>query len=170
MPTTLGFWQYRSVREYQVLVWRSDLERPRIVVWAENIAEARELLRAEYGPDTLCSLWNEEDPQDQLDEIMPLFAERARSLKRRKAELKKRHWETWSAVKRAVDGADPEQLLAMGCPNDEYDNAVVYLTDKVLARDHLTRESLSGWFRTTYGSNPDDEAIRVILDSLEAIR
>jgi hypothetical protein len=96
-------------------------------------------------------------------------AELARSLKRRKAELKKQHWETWSAVKRAVDDADPEQLLALGCPDDEYDDAVVYLTDKVVGRDQLSPEALSGWFRTTYRSAPDADAIALILDSLKAI-
>jgi hypothetical protein len=64
------------------------------------------------------------DPQRWQKE-MERAAARNRSRKRRMAELKKRHWETWSAVKRAVDHADPEGLLAMGCPRDEYDDAVV---------------------------------------------
>ena len=61
-------------------------------------------------------------------EKMDKAAERVRLPNRRKAELRARHWEGWSAVKRAVDDADPEGLLAMECPSDEYDDAVVYLT------------------------------------------
>jgi hypothetical protein len=108
------------------------------------------------------------DPQWWHEE-MEKAAERVRSRKRRQAELKKRHWGTYSAVKRAVDDADPELLLAMGCPKDEYDDAVVYLTDRMLSRDQLSPESLSGWFRTMYGSEPDADAIRLLADSLEAI-
>ena len=100
---------------------------------------------------------------------MDKAAERVRSLKRREAELKRRHWETWSSVKRAVDDADPERLLAMGCPIDEYDDAVVYLADRVIERDPLSVESLSGWFRVRYGSEADADAIRLLLDSLEPI-
>jgi hypothetical protein len=85
------------------------------------------------------------------------------------AELKKRHWATWSAVKRAVDHADPEGLVAMGCPRNEYDDAVIYLSDRILGREHISPESLSHWFRTQYGSEPDADAIRLILGSLEGI-
>jgi hypothetical protein len=100
---------------------------------------------------------------------MDKAAERVRSVKRRQAELKKRHWGTYSAVKRAVDDADPERFLAMGCPRNEYDHAVMYVTDRVLSRDQLSPESLSGWFRAMYGSEPDADAILLLVDSLEAI-
>ena len=108
------------------------------------------------------------DPQRWQEEIERAAA-RHRSRKRRMAELKKRHWETWSVVKRAVDHADPEGLLAMFSPRDEYDDAVVYLTDGILGKEHISPESLSHWFRTQYGSEPDADAIRLILGSLEAI-
>jgi hypothetical protein len=97
-------------------------------------------------------------------------AEKNRSLKRRMAEIKARHWETWSAVKRAVDDADPEGLLTMGSPDDEYDDAVVYLTDRVLGTERISPESVSDWFQAQYGSEPDADAIRLIIGSLEGIR
>jgi hypothetical protein len=114
--------------------------------------------------------WDEvRDPQRWREE-MDKVAESVRTRNRRKAELQKRHWETWSAVKRAVDGADPYGLLALGCPNDEYDDAVVYLTDTVVEHEPLSPESLSAWFRARYGSTLDADAIRLIVDSLAAIR
>jgi len=97
---------------------------------------------------------------------MDKATQRVGSLNRRKAELKARHWETWSAVKRAVDGADPEGLLAMGCPNNEYDDAVVFLADRVLEGGPLGAESLSAWFQNRYGSVPDAKAVQLIVMSL----
>jgi hypothetical protein len=128
----------------------------------------RQTLAVDEEPARSIPLEELRDPQRWREE-MDKAAERVRSLKRRKAELKTRHWGTWSAVKRAVDDADPERLLAMGCPNDEYDDAVVYLADRVLERDQLSLESLSGWFRAIYGSEPNADGIRLLLDSLEAI-
>jgi hypothetical protein len=131
-----------------------------------EVEAVRQTLAVDDEPAGPTWTWKElDDPQWWREKT----AELAHSLQRRKAELKKRHWVTWSAVKRAVDDADPERLLAMGCPNDEYDDAVVYLADRVLERDQLGLESLSGWFRANYGSEPDTDAIRLLLDSLETI-
>jgi hypothetical protein len=74
--------QYEAVKEYQALIWRQDWDTiPRVTVSAENLEQARDKLRAEYGQDTSCSLWNEEDAEEQLDEFSPRFkatkAERA---------------------------------------------------------------------------------------------
>jgi hypothetical protein len=99
-----------------------------------------------------------------------LASERVNSLRRRKIELKHQHWETWIAVKQAVDGADPEGFLAMGCPNDEYDHAVVYLTGRVLGHDRVSRDSLATWFLDRYGLEPDLEALQQVIDALEGIR
>jgi hypothetical protein len=108
--------------------------------------------------------WEELRDPERWQAEMEKATERVRSLKRRVAELKKRHWETWSAVKRAVDDADPECFLAIGTPRDQYDDAVVYLTDRVLANEHLSLESVSDWFQAFYGSAPPDaDAIRRIL-------
>ena len=113
--------------------------------------------------DTIEDLWDQAQFQAEIDKA----AERARSLKRRKADLQARDWETWSVVKRIVDDANPAGLLAMGCPSDEYDQAVVYLTGRLLVSHHLSREDLSDRFRDHYGSEPDADAIRFIFDSLE---
>jgi len=115
--------------------------------------------------------WEElRDPQRRQEEAEKA-AERVRSLNRRKAELKARHWETWIAVKRAVDDADPERLLALGCPNDEYDDLVVYLTGRVLGRNPLSLESRSAWLRARYGSGSESDlaALRQILDRHEVM-
>jgi hypothetical protein len=57
----------------------------------------------------------------------------------------------------------------MGCPADEYDDTVVYLTDRILGKEQIRPESVSHWFRTQYGSEPDADVIRLILGSLEAM-
>lgn len=40
----------------------------------------------------------------------------------------KRHRALSAIVKRAIDGADPEGLLAMDCPPDEYDGEVAMVS------------------------------------------
>jgi hypothetical protein len=72
----------------------------------------RQTLAVDEKPARSIPLEELRDPQRWREE-MDEAAERSRSLQRRKAELKKRHWGTRSAVKRAVDDADPERLLAM---------------------------------------------------------
>lgn len=87
-----------------------------MVVWAENVEKARELLRAEYGPDTLCSLWNDEDPKDQLDEMMPWFkaqdAERARALIGQENLVR--------AIERILLEQDPIDIGFLTSRGDEY--------------------------------------------------
>ena len=69
------------------------------------------------------------------------------------SELRRLHQETWIKVKKAVDDADPEGLLAMGAPTDEYDDAVAELTRRLLkgeAVDGAGRGLVCGdiWTRT----------------------
>ena len=78
-----------------------------------------------------------------------------------------RHWETWIAVKRAVDGADADALLAMECPNDQYDDAVAYLAERRVRSQSFSVDGFTAWFRDCYGSEPDGDAVRQILDSLD---
>ena len=42
----------------------------------------------------------------------------------RHRELSKLYEATWTEVKSAVDAADPQGLLALGSPGDEYDDSV----------------------------------------------
>ena len=89
---------------------------------------------------------------------------------RRKKELQARHWETWAAVKQAVDSADPEGLLGMGCPDDEYDDVVVYLTGMVLGNEEVTRQGLIAGFMDRYGSEAYPDAVADLLGAVAAIQ
>ena len=96
--------------------------------------------------------------------------ERVQAMHRRKKELQARHWETWAAVKQAVDSADPEGLREMGCPDDEYDDVVVYLTGKVLGSEEVTRQALMAWFMDRYGSEASPDAVTDLLGAIAAIQ
>jgi len=89
---------------------------------------------------------------------------------RRKKELQARHRETWAAVKQAVDSADPEGLREMGCPDDEYDDVVVYLTGAVLRNEEVTRQALITWFMNRYGSAASTDAVVDLLVAVAAIQ
>ena len=96
--------------------------------------------------------------------------ERVRATHLRKQELQARHWETSAAVKQAVDSADPQGLLGMGCPDDEYDDVVVYLTGKVLGSEEVTRQALMAWFMDHYGSEASPDAVTDLLGAIAAIQ
>lgn len=115
---------------------------------------------------TIDELRNDARWQEEMDRA----SERAATLTRRVKQLQARHWETWIAVKRAVDGADPEAFLAMGCPNDEYDDAVAYLAERMVRNNSVSEDGLAAWFRGFYGAEPDSDAVRQLLDSLDGIR
>ena len=76
-------------------------------------------------------------------EKMDKAAERVRLPNRRKAELRARHWEGWSAVKRAVDDADPECLLQWSARAMNTTMPLCISLGRVLERDHLSPEALS---------------------------
>ena len=72
----------------------------------------------------------------------------------RQRELRRLHQETWIKVKKAVDDADPEGLLAMGAPTDEYDDAVAELTRRLLKGEAVDERGIAAWFAATYGLAP----------------
>jgi hypothetical protein len=87
--------------------------------------------------------------------------ERAKALSLLYEEVKAR-------VKALVDQADPEGLLAMGAPSDEYDDAVGELTRHVLKDKPIDRGAVERWFGTVYGMAPagtDD-----LVQELETVR
>ena len=53
----------KFMKEYRAIIWGKNENRPgqRVVVWAENLDEARRKLEAEYGEGTVFDLHNEED-------------------------------------------------------------------------------------------------------------
>ena len=95
---------------------------------------------------------------------------RVQAIDRRKKKLQARHWETWVAVKQAVDSTDPESLLGMGCPDDEYDDVVVYLTGMVLGNEEVTRHGLMAWIMDRYGSEAYPDAVADLLGAVAAIQ
>jgi hypothetical protein len=52
-----------ELREYKAIVWTSDEKKPgeRVTLWARSLDDARAQIDAKYGPNIVCSLWNEED-------------------------------------------------------------------------------------------------------------
>ena len=103
-------------------------------------------------------------------QVMGRADERVQAMHRRKKELQARHWETWAAVKQAVDSGDPEGLLGMGCSDDEYDDVVVYLTGAVLRNEEVTRQALMTWFMNRYGSAASTDAVVDLLVAVAAIQ
>lgn len=73
--------------------------------------------------------------------------ERAKALSRLYEAVK-------TQVKALVDDADPEGLLRMGSPPDEYDDAVGELTRHVLKDDPVDRGAIEHWFERDYGAAP----------------
>jgi len=96
--------------------------------------------------------------------------ERVQAMHRRKNQLQARHWETWAAVKQAVDSTDPEGLLRMGCSDDEYDDVVVDLTGMVLGNVDVTMPALMAWFMDRYGSEASPDAVMDLVGAIAAIQ
>jgi hypothetical protein len=107
--------------------------------------------------------------EKQWQEEMVRAKERVQAMHRRKKELQARHWETWAAVKQAVDSGDSEDLLGIGCP-DEYDDAVVYLTGMVLGNEEVTGQALMAWFMDRYGSEASPDAVMDLVRAIAAIQ
>jgi hypothetical protein len=49
-------------------------------------------------------------------------------------------------VKTAVDESDPEGLLALGAPDDEYDDAIAELARRLIHDEGLERAAIEAWF------------------------
>ena len=86
----------------------------------------------------------------------------------RQRELRRLHQETWIKVKKAVDDADPEGLLAMGAPTDEYDDAVAELTRRLLKGEAVDERGIAAWFAATYGLAPS--RVGALVTKLAAIK
>jgi hypothetical protein len=88
----------------------------------------------------------------------------------RNRELSQLYDTAWTEVKQAVDKADPEGLLAMGAPSDEYDDAVSRLVRKVLKGEAITAADLAEWFTDNYGIDTADSAVEALVDELTSIQ
>jgi hypothetical protein len=108
--------------------------------------------------------------EKQWREEMVRAKQRVQAMHRRKKELQARHRETWVAVKQVVDSGDLEDLLGMGCGDDEYDDVVVYLTGMVLGNEEVTRQALMAWFMNRYGSEASPDAVMDLVGAIAAIQ
>ena len=70
----------------------------------------------------------------------------------RSKELERLYEATWQRVKEVVNGSDPEGLLALGFPDDEYDDAVREITRRLLKGEPTDEMTLSQWFESQYGA------------------
>jgi hypothetical protein len=69
----------------------------------------------------------------------------------RSKELELLYETTWRRVKDAVNATDPEGLLALGSPDDEYEDAIGELTRRLLKGEPIDDGWLSSWFQDRYG-------------------
>jgi hypothetical protein len=65
--------------------------------------------------------------------------------------LKREHPEYWAAVHAAVNAEDPEGLLSMGAPTDEYDPEVADLVRMVL-ESSVTADRVLDLWRQWFGA------------------
>jgi hypothetical protein len=84
----------------------------------------------------------------------------------RSKELELLYETTWRRVKDAVNASDPEGLLALGSPDDEYEDAVGELTRRLLKGEPTDEGWLSSWFQDRYGLAA---SVVVLVDRLAAI-
>ena len=74
----------------------------------------------------------------------------------------------WTDVDQAVDKADPEGLLTMGGPSDEYDDAVTHLTRLVLKGEEINQNG-ERWFLNQYGlASSGADALAACLRAMQA--
>ncbi len=78
-----------------------------------------------------------------------------------------RYERTRADVKLAVDETDPLGLLALGAPNDEYDDIVERLVSMAMHNDEITTTSLSTWIRDRYGLEP---SLATLVETAKAIQ
>jgi hypothetical protein len=142
-----------------------DISRQTVLV-NEDPTPATE---GEQGPSKRIPV-DELRDENQWQEEMGRAKERVQTLHRHKKELQARHRETWAAVKQAVDSADPEGLLGMGGPDDEYDDVVVYLTGMVLRNAEVTSQTLIAWLLDRYGSEANPDAVADLLGAIVALQ
>jgi hypothetical protein len=88
------------------------------------------------------------------------------SVDERSKELERLYETTWQRVKEAVNASDPEGLLGLGAPDDEYEDAVVELSRRLLKGEHINEPWLSSWFQDRYGLAA---SVGVLIDRLSAI-
>jgi hypothetical protein len=58
--------------------------------------------------------------------------------------------------------------LALGAPEDEYDDIVGYLVSKVMRSDEITATSLAAWIRDRYGTEPSIPTLVEKVASIQA--
>jgi len=87
--------------------------------------------------------------------------------KDRNKELLARYKRVIKEVRLAVDKADPVGLLALGAPEEEYDDVVGYLVSKVMRSDEITATSVAAWIRGRYEVEP---SISTLVEEVASIQ
>ncbi|HEY5109046.1 MAG TPA: hypothetical protein VII96_05490 [Acidimicrobiales bacterium] len=87
----------------------------------------------------------------------------------RDRELSKLYEATWAKVKSAVDAADPQGLLALGSPDDEYDDVVAYLVRPVARGEQVDSVALQDWFRSVYGGEGNPETVERLVEEMNRL-
>ena len=86
----------------------------------------------------------------------------------RSKELERLYETTWRRVKEAVNASDPEGLLALSFPDDEYEDAVGEITRRLLKGEPTDETSLSKWFDSQYGAPATVDALAERLMKIAA--
>jgi hypothetical protein len=84
--------------------------------------------------------------------------------------LAKLYETVWTETHRIVNAADPEGLLKLGAPDDEYDDAVGMLTRHLLGGKQISQKELDSWFSANYGLRASTEDIAEIVIQMEELR
>jgi len=87
----------------------------------------------------------------------------------RDRKLSKLYEATWAKVKSAVDAADPQGLLALGSPDDEYDDLVAYLVRPVARGEQVDSASLQDWFRSVYGGKGNPKTVERLVEEMNQL-
>jgi hypothetical protein len=87
----------------------------------------------------------------------------------RDQELSKLIVATWTKVKAAVDAANPQELLALGFPDDEYDDVVGYLVRPIARGGQVDPIALQDWFRSVYGGEGHPEAVEKLVEAVNSL-
>jgi hypothetical protein len=87
----------------------------------------------------------------------------------RDRERSKLYEATWANVQLAVNAADPQGFLALGSPDDEYDDVVAYLVRPVTRGEVVDPTALQAWFRKVYGSEGNPETVERLVEEMNRL-
>jgi hypothetical protein len=84
--------------------------------------------------------------------------------------LTKLYEAVWAEIHRIVNDSDPEDLLNMGAPDDEYDDAVGMLTRQLISGKQILPQELESWFWVNYGLRASAKVVASIVTEMDEVR